>query len=244
MAASTPSIPRRAISAWCPAPTQSRIPAAVQMISRDTIFTNVALTPDLDVWWEGKDGPPPKECLDWKGNKWTPDSKEKAAHPNSRFTAPMTNNPLLAPEANDPTRRAHQRHHFRGPAQRHHAADLPGLQLGPRRLSRRDDGLGNDGRRGGRSGPGAARPDGHAALLRLPHGRLFPALDQHAQDHQAPAADLPRQLVPQERERGGSSGPASARTCASSNGSWTAATAAPMRRKPPSAGCPAPTASI
>jgi phosphoenolpyruvate carboxykinase (GTP) len=77
-------------------------PAAVQMISRDTIFTNVALTPDLDVWWEGKDGPPPKECLDWRGNKWTPDSLEKAAHPNSRFTAPMTNNPLLAPEANDP----------------------------------------------------------------------------------------------------------------------------------------------
>jgi len=77
-------------------------PAAVEMISRDTIFTNVALTPDLDVWWEGKDGPPPKECLDWKGNKWTPDSTEKAAHPNSRFTAPMTNNPLLAPEVNDP----------------------------------------------------------------------------------------------------------------------------------------------
>ena len=77
-------------------------PAAVQMISQDTIFTNVALTPDLDVWWEGKDGPAPKECLDWKGNPWTPDSKEKAAHPNSRFTAPMTNNPLLAPEANDP----------------------------------------------------------------------------------------------------------------------------------------------
>src|SRR5574340_923944 len=77
-------------------------PAAVEMISHDTIFTNVALTPDLDVWWEGKDGPPPKECLDWKGNKWTPDSEEKAAHPNSRFTAPMTNNPLLAPEVNDP----------------------------------------------------------------------------------------------------------------------------------------------
>ncbi len=78
-------------------------PAAVETISRDTIFTNVALTPDLDVWWEGKDGPPPRECLDWKGNKWTPDSKEKAAHPNSRFTAPMINNPLLAPEVNDPT---------------------------------------------------------------------------------------------------------------------------------------------
>jgi phosphoenolpyruvate carboxykinase (GTP) len=77
-------------------------PNAVELLSRDTIFTNVALTPDLDVWWEGKDGPPPKECLDWKGNKWTPASKEKAAHPNSRFTTPMANNPVLAPEANEP----------------------------------------------------------------------------------------------------------------------------------------------
>jgi phosphoenolpyruvate carboxykinase (GTP) len=75
---------------------------AVEMISRDTIYTNVALTSDLDVWWEGKDGPVPKECLDWKGNKWTPESKDRAAHPNSRFTTPMTNNPVLAPEANEP----------------------------------------------------------------------------------------------------------------------------------------------
>jgi len=77
-------------------------PNAVEMISRDTIYTNVALTPDLDVWWEGKDGPPPAECLDWRGNQWTPASKEKAAHPNSRFTTPMSNNPVVAPEANDP----------------------------------------------------------------------------------------------------------------------------------------------
>lgn len=77
-------------------------PNAVAAISRDTIYTNVALTPDLDVWWEGKDGPVPAECLDWRGNKWTPSSREKAAHPNSRFTAPMQNNPMLAPETNDP----------------------------------------------------------------------------------------------------------------------------------------------
>ena len=77
-------------------------PNAMKTIARDTIFTNVALLPDGDVWWEGKDGPEPKECLDWRGQKWTPESKEKAAHPNSRFAAPMTHNPVLAPEVNDP----------------------------------------------------------------------------------------------------------------------------------------------
>jgi phosphoenolpyruvate carboxykinase (GTP) len=77
-------------------------PNAMISMAKDTIYTNVALTPDGDVWWEGKDGEPPAECLDWKGNPWTPASKEKAAHPNSRFAAPMQNNPALAPEANDP----------------------------------------------------------------------------------------------------------------------------------------------
>jgi phosphoenolpyruvate carboxykinase (GTP) len=77
-------------------------PNAMKMIQHDTIYTNVALTDDLDVWWEGKDGPIPEGITDWKGNRWTPDSPEKAAHPNSRFTTPMANNPVLAPEANDP----------------------------------------------------------------------------------------------------------------------------------------------
>ncbi|MBI2927442.1 MAG: phosphoenolpyruvate carboxykinase (GTP) [Verrucomicrobia bacterium] len=77
-------------------------PNAVKTIARDTVYTNVALLPDGDVWWEGKDGPVPAECLDWKGNKWTRDSTEKAAHPNSRFAVPMKNNPALAPEADDP----------------------------------------------------------------------------------------------------------------------------------------------
>jgi phosphoenolpyruvate carboxykinase (GTP) len=73
-------------------------PNAMKSIQRDTIYTNVAMTEDGDVWWEGKDGAPPAKCTDWKGNPWTPDSKEKAAHPNSRFTAPATNNPALATE--------------------------------------------------------------------------------------------------------------------------------------------------
>jgi phosphoenolpyruvate carboxykinase (GTP) len=77
-------------------------PNAMETIQRDTIYTNVALTPDLGVWWEGKDEPAPEGTLDWQGRPWAPGSAEKAAHPNSRFTAPMANNPVLAPEANDP----------------------------------------------------------------------------------------------------------------------------------------------
>src|SRR2546423_114762 len=77
-------------------------PNAMISIARDTIYTNVALTPDGDVWWEGKDGEPPAEATDWRGQRWTPSSPTRAAHPNSRFTAPMSNNPMLAPEADDP----------------------------------------------------------------------------------------------------------------------------------------------
>ncbi len=73
-------------------------PNAMKSIERDTLYTNVALTDDGDVWWEGKDGEPPAHAIDWKGNDWTPASKDKAAHPNSRFAVPMRNNPVLDPE--------------------------------------------------------------------------------------------------------------------------------------------------
>ena len=77
-------------------------PNAMQTIAKDTIYTNVAVTPDGDVWWEGKDEDPAEGLIDWLGRPWSPDSQEKAAHANSRFTAPMTNNPVLAPEALQP----------------------------------------------------------------------------------------------------------------------------------------------
>ena len=79
---------------------------AMRMIQHDTIYTNVALLPDGDVWWEGKTQEPPPECVDWQGQKWTPaigqETGRKAAHPNSRFTTPMANNPVLDPHADDP----------------------------------------------------------------------------------------------------------------------------------------------
>jgi phosphoenolpyruvate carboxykinase (GTP) len=77
-------------------------PNAMAMISHDTIYTNVALLPDGDVWWEGKTREPPQECLDWCGKPWTPGCGRPAAHPNSRFTVPMANNPVLDPEVNNP----------------------------------------------------------------------------------------------------------------------------------------------
>ncbi len=69
-------------------------PNAMKSIEHDTLYTNVALMDDGDVWWEGKDGAP-AHAIDWRGKDWTPDSKEKAAHPNSRFATPMRNNPAL-----------------------------------------------------------------------------------------------------------------------------------------------------
>jgi phosphoenolpyruvate carboxykinase (GTP) len=77
-------------------------PNAMRMLDRDAIFTNVALTSDGDVWWEGTDGPVPDTLIDWKGRPWTKGSTEPAAHPNSRFTVALSNNPVLAPSVNDP----------------------------------------------------------------------------------------------------------------------------------------------
>jgi len=77
-------------------------PNAMRTISHDAIFTNVALTAEKEVWWEGMDGPAPKNLTSWYGTPYDPSSNKPAAHPNSRFTVSAKQNPIYDPEAENP----------------------------------------------------------------------------------------------------------------------------------------------
>ena len=120
-------------------------PNALATIARDTIFTNVAVTADGVPWWEGKDKNPPADLIDWQGKPW--DGTGKAAHPNSRFTVAARQCPSHVAALGGPAGRADLGHHLRRPPRARRPARLREPRLGARRLRRRHDGLGDDGRR-------------------------------------------------------------------------------------------------
>jgi phosphoenolpyruvate carboxykinase (GTP) len=85
-----------------PGTSEESNPNALRTLHANCLFTNTALSPDGDVWWEGMTSTPPPRLTDWKGKPWTPASGTPSAHPNARFTAPASQCPIIAPEWQDP----------------------------------------------------------------------------------------------------------------------------------------------
>ena len=142
-----------------------------------------------------------------------PTAGRPAAHaqrPLHRAGEPV---PVDRPRVGEPCRRADQRVRLRRPHEQGHAAGVPGVQLGARRLPRRHDGLGGD-RGGDRPGGDAPRSDGHAAVLRLQHGRLLHALAQHGPQGRRTRRASSASTGSARTRTASSCGPASARTCA------------------------------